>query len=205
MRILVLLLAGLLLSGCNLVTSDAPLFGPADLATGPSLKPGLWRWQDCRKSPRADAALDCEGGEFVGPDGRLRYDDKTFVEVAGGDPMILQVPQADEDGVLTVHYAGARARAWDDQGRLTALQIWLVECGPPPPRRDSEKTGSWVTHRPTAGLEIRADNCVARTADAVRRAANETFRRVRREAQVIEWYADAPSAPPAPEPADHRH
>jgi hypothetical protein len=203
MRVLVVLLAGLLLSGCNLVTSDEPLFGPADFASGPSLKPGLWRWRDCDRSPTDDAASDCEGGVLVGADGRLRIDDKTQVDIIGGSPMIIQTVQL-EGGEGSVSYVWAQAEAWDEQGLLTALRFAPVECGPPPPNGSGAKRGEWVTRHPTKGLTIRDNDCVARDADTVRRAAAETFRRVRRDAAVVEWYAEAPTAPRAPEAADHR-
>lgn len=216
MRFLVVLLVGLLLSGCayNRVMSEAQLFGPREFAEGPSLKPGLWRQRHCVPKRDSDVLPECSA-IVVGADGRATIEGQavsvveldgpaTRMDIAGGDPLIFPLLWAVEDKPSRYLYFGAKAKAWDEMGRLTALQIWEVECGPPPSRAYNKRTGSFVTQYPSPGLVIQDDNCLASSANVVRRAAKDTYKRVRRSAMILEWYAEAPSVPPEPEPADRR-
>ena len=119
--------------------------------------------------------------------------------LAAGDPLVLQFKDKPGDSGGSYQFVGARPTKTDARGRVIELAIWMVQCGPPPPpppaadprdaqpapvtadsvTPDSKPTDSeieikphrYVTLTPLPGLEIRDNDCLARDAEAVRRAA----------------------------------
>ena len=65
-------------------------------------------------------------------------------------------------------YDGARATAFDDAGRITAIEGWPVFCGPWP------RKGGNVTDQPWAGLVLIGENCTAASEAALREAAKRS-------------------------------
>jgi len=92
---------------------------------------------------------------------------------AAGTPRIGQVQAKISGDVKTsvnpYIYAGIRATKSDGEGRIVALSLWPVQCGPPPP---GEETGGTTKH-PLAGIEMtQADPvCTTKSSDALRAAA----------------------------------
>jgi hypothetical protein len=80
-------------------------------------------------------------------------------------------------------YAAVRPQ-YDDDQRVIAFELWAVQCGPlPEPARSArsrrgrggadkvEDAQESVTDRPFPGLTVVDSDCVAESADALRRAA----------------------------------
>lgn len=194
MHRLALIGALLLLGGCNMVITQAPLFTTADEAGAPPLRPGVWA-----STPDASCVFDertpvstwpsCANGG-VTRDGSIGgfHDDGqskstlTMMDdvVAAGDPRVLQLhvgeaaPSADLS-VSGYFYIALRATKTDDQGRITAMTSWPVLCGPPPP--NSATTSGKMefgTKAPFPGLVMDQDktNCTTTSQAALRHAAS---------------------------------
>jgi hypothetical protein len=151
------------LSGCNLVTTENPMFTKADAIGAPPMRGGLWRletrdcivdetlprdrWPACAKSFVAD-------GE-PGQDG----------EVAG-DPALLQapLPLQTEGGARTFYlYVAFQPLKRDAEGRVTTIRAWAVQCGPPsrpkladlqPPTEDRAAPAGGGLYSPTDPLSL---------------------------------------------------
>lgn len=139
-RFVAVALLALGLAGCRMVSSDRPVFTPADAGDAPALKPGLWaliepgcrfntrtapeKWPDCATALalRDGAASDAKKGQTG----------KRSVLIVGGDPAIIQT-ETDEDGRKTFVYLGLRPLAADGDGTITRARIWPADCPPPPP------------------------------------------------------------------------
>lgn len=196
MKVLVLAVTAGLLSGCNMVTSHAPLFTEADAARAAPLKPGAWMTDDprCRDDPHvpADLVADCTGLQ-VDRAGRLVLENENgwITLVADGQPEIVQLGRA-EDGFF---YAALRPTKTDAQGRVTALSFWFVECGPPPPddAKNPDGTRRFLTYALAPGLEPDNGNCIANDADAVRAAALASEER--QTPVAYRWIRAGPGAP----------
>jgi len=147
------------------------------------------RWDDTDERGRHRRTF--AGWEAVDP-----YRDGLFV--ANGDHLILQVQTGEDsdaplsDGVgegaeESEHrgyiYGAIRPVLRDGEGKVTALETWLIQCGPLPEpkpaarrkgrsRRDEpEEAPPSVTDRPFPGLTVVDDVCVAESIEALRRAA----------------------------------
>jgi len=84
-------------------------------------------------------------------------------------------------------YDGVRATAFDDAGRIIAIEGWPVFCGPWP------REGGNVTDKPWPGLVLVDDNCTAASEAAVRDAAKRS-RAVALATQLIgrsHWVRDS--------------
>ena len=167
----------LLLGGCNIVTSPTPLFTEADTVGGASLRPGVWLAVDPKCRFDASAPLtswpDCAGAVTVDREGRLFLDEKepASIVLTGGDPMVLQVGAKEDQGGGYSFYGVRPTRTrWD--GRVVALSVWFVTCGPSPPDDAKNADGSkrFATLEPAPGLVVEGNNCVAHDRAAVRAA-----------------------------------
>lgn len=197
MRFLVFVLAAALLGGCNLVTSPRPLFAEADTVGAPALRPGIWVFTDgpCpfdAKGP-PDRWPPCVKAERVDEHGRLvpHEDDKAWAMLlASGDPMILQA--VDTSGGDAFFFAGVRPTRTERDGKVTALDIWFVDCGPEPPEDAKNPDGSrrYVSLELAPGLSAEADGCVAHDAAAVRAAARSS--EARQEKRSYRWVRGTP-------------
>ncbi len=174
-------LAALALSGCAMVTSDKPLFAPADAAGAAVLRPGLWSMAgeaDCAydaKAPRqewprcANATVVRAATFSNGKDETLGY------LLTGGEPPVLQVmrPDGEKEGPPVV-YAGLRATAFDDQKRATAVRVWFALCAKPATSGGNLSPGPTtllpgLTLRPGGGQE-----CYAKAQGPVRNAVRQS-------------------------------
>ena len=80
-------------------------------------------------------------------------------------------------------YGALRLLGQDEEGKATAMEFWLVQCGPLPEQLSSRRqrrrartaetatAQAGVTDRPFPGLTVVDDNCTAESVDAVRNAA----------------------------------
>lgn len=140
-----MLIGFLALAACSSVGSDAPLFGAADTAGAPALRPGLWAApsRGCRFSSKASVEKwpDCANGAVVAPQSLLggrRDAAGAFTEVlpylmAAGEPPVMQIetPPGHELGGPRYVYAGVRPLAADEAGAIIKARIWLTLCAPP--------------------------------------------------------------------------
>jgi hypothetical protein len=180
-----LLAACLPLGACNVVVTKTPLFSPADESGAPPLRPGLWRMDsepgckvdeskplvDWPKCARGVVIRDGAGGYYERESGAPVWTTQPLV-VAAGAPRIGQLQAKISGDVKTkvnpYVYAGIRATKLDGEGRVVALSLWPVQCGPPP----SDDTAG-VTTKPLAGIEMAPGDpvCTTQSRDALRAAA----------------------------------
>lgn len=143
------------LGACSVVSTERPMFGPADAKDAPVLKAGLWALPErgCRFKARADPAKWPECVQAVEiRDGTIR-DLKPEVDaqrkhqarvggdkpmgylIAAGDPPVMQVETAG-DGAPSYFYFGLRPMASDADGSIIRAQGWIALCknpnAPPP-------------------------------------------------------------------------
>jgi hypothetical protein len=173
----------LALGGCAIVTSDEPLFGEADAAGAPVLKPGLWAMPDggCQYDEKAAArtwprcanatvvtARTVSGGER-GETGVARQ--VLAYVLAEGEPPVVQprAPPDEKDGPKFI-YAGLRPSAFDAERRVTAARVWLALCSRPPSPSDKSLRPPPTVLPPGLVKRPSDPSCVARSADPVRKA-----------------------------------
>ena len=182
MRVALMFAALTLLCGCNVVVTRTPLFSAADEAGAPALRPGVWRAavDPACAVDEAQPLVDwpkCTGGAVLGP-GEAAYHDRGSAKdilihepflFAAGEPRIAQariVLSGDitlEGDVTPYIYAGARATKRDDRGRIVAVTLWPVQCGPP---RTGAANGDTTTLHPLPGIHMKPGDLVC-TADSV--------------------------------------
>ena len=180
-----LMAACLLLGACNVVVTKTPLFSKADESGAPPLRSGLWRMgaePDCKvdeskplidwpKCARGVVIREGAGGYYERESGAPVWTTQPLI-VAAGTPRIGQIQAKITGDVKTSAnpyvYAGIRATKNDGEGRIVALSLWPVQCGPPPP---GDATG--VTAKPLPGIEMAPGDpvCTTRSIDALRAAA----------------------------------
>ena len=174
-RAFLVLLAALVLTACNAVVSEKPLFSRG----GPQLKPGLWAMIEdagCAFDPANPPARwpDCAGkAVFDGRDMRNPDGDEAFGYVfAGGQPRILQLRMSDEEDKARALYFFLALEPAPGGREVTEATAWLVQCGPPPASTDpASRAPPGLTDAPLPGLEIRDKTCFADRASEVRNAA----------------------------------
>jgi hypothetical protein len=111
--------------------------------------------------------------------------DHLIVQDKFGDELGEAPPGETEEGNSQGYmYAALRLRRQDEQGKVTAMEMWAVQCGPisEPERSAAERRrlrddpdyaeeANYVTDDPFSGLTIVDNNCIAESAEAVRNAA----------------------------------
>jgi hypothetical protein len=203
-HILILVAAALMLGGCNLVVSQTPVFRAADAAGAPPFKPGLWAspGPGCTfdESTPFDAWPKCANGSEIRPDALVATVDPTAVTassdskagsgpkkvdlqyvLAAGDPRVMQVdlhiPEAGLGQLGFFYFVAVKPTRFDDDGRITAAQMWPIQCGPPPPPQTSQTangsdmTKGMVTQHPLPGLKVDNGECTPADKAAVLNAA----------------------------------
>lgn len=162
-RVLLAFALLMLLGSCNLVTSQRPLFGLKDAAPAYLAEPGIWVVDDAAcifdLTRPVRTWPNCAQHLSVPSRGRLVFGpnkDGSRLLVAASEPLIIQLDQKDPSGGAL--YLAARVMERSERGRATALQYWLVQCGPAPPL--SERQGSYVSATPWPGLKMHENGCV---------------------------------------------
>jgi hypothetical protein len=201
-----------LLTACNVAVSTKPLFRTSDAAGAPGLKPGLWSL----KRACDEAGLACRGFNatrvLIGPaDIDLDptgppatqpppFETPVHYVLASGDPRVLQVEFAPKDksgpSVAYVFFA-LQATARDPDGKITAADIWQVECGPPPkpgdPTYDMQDDERYETaHRLPGMVDSPVGDCAPSTAAVARLAAAASRDWDPANAFSINWMAAPP-------------
>jgi hypothetical protein len=179
----IVMAAGLLLGGCNIVTSTTPLFTPADAKGQAQLHPGVWadertgcQFDDTRP---VDTWPDCADGWVVRPAAVLSGRDKGVPAdkwtaypylLVRGDPAVLQIAAADPGGAQTYLYAGLRPLKLDAGGRVIEYQVWPAQCGPPPSATTPSGADPITTQHPLEGLAMdpAKHDCIASAPGPVR-------------------------------------
>lgn len=175
LRLSMVLAAAALLAGCgNVVYSETPLFSKADRAGAPGFRPGLWAMPepDCQFDPAQplDGWPRCANGTAMnrrGPVEDPMKDARDYLIVAG-DPLIMQHGDKDETEFF---YTAVKPMAFDSRRRITAVEIWTVQCGPPPPGEETNVSNRHLTLQLHPGLEAKGDNCVVRDRETLRAVA----------------------------------
>jgi hypothetical protein len=186
MRIVALICLGVMLAGCNAVTSTTPLFSSADIQGQAQFRSGVWLVED--KTCAVDTAKpiadwpDCAGAWIVHPGEWLVGRDpgkpastwtsyKTLL--VRGDPPILQIGPSDDVGAQGYIYLGVRPLKTDALGRITEYKAWAALCGPPPPPDPTGEKSAVVSDKLFAGLVVDKDHqdCIASAQDPVRVSA----------------------------------
>ena len=204
MRALIVAIASLLLTACNVVMSEEPLFGEADAARAPPFRDGAWismsaecqsQWRDPRAPPPCVEHGQVVGGRLIAPD----EPPGAAIVAGGGVPLIVQVRFSQEEAAtgepFTVHIYGAlKPTRLDAQGRVVEARRWLVLCGEPPPEagRDSLRREEHLTRSPLPGLTIDPELglCRAHEPQAVRNAARAS-EAWDEEKAVLRWVGEA--------------
>jgi hypothetical protein len=210
MRLLLGLCLMVLLGGCNVVVTDQPLFFPSVEPGAPKLRNGLWVIEDpdktdCGYDARKPVTRwpDCAEWMLVREGELLAYDAPGKGDRAGvgawnsmpfvlsaGEPMVLQFDGSD-DGGPAFQYFGVVAIG-PTQTQLSAIKVWPVLCGPPPPA-DAMTDGKrrYVTLEPLPGLTV-TDNsgCTATEASAVRNAAAWSRDQAAKDSNSARWIRD---------------
>jgi len=155
------------LGGCNMVVTQAPLFTKADSVGAPTIRSGIWN------AAKPDCLFDeslpqtkwpkCAGAQPPTPD------PPPWLAVPG-DPPILQLstPKTADQPAAIYIYVAFRPVKVDASGRAIALELWPVQCGPPPGNDPTEMTKSLLP-----GLKPRPEGgaCTTDSPLALRAAA----------------------------------
>ena len=172
------------LCACNVVATKAPLFSQAD-ASPLKLHDGVWAPEDdrCRfdETKPVEAWPDCaqpllvRDGEFL----TWQADSKTWrsdatgkILIVAGDPMILEARDTPASSEPVYLYAGVVPKL-DASGRIIAVQVWPVLCGPPPPGPQGAPATQAGTKSPFPGMtmDAKGQTCTTRDPNALRSAA----------------------------------
>jgi hypothetical protein len=191
MRGLILILAILALGGCsNRVISSRPWFPVGkDAQLYAPIHNGIWIWDDqtCALDATKPMASwpDCADAlylkdtlafEVTKEDGAWHWSPREEIEpfvIVAGKPYVMQVEGAGSDekekaAPATWLYLGAKPK-FDAQGRIVALKLWPIACGPLGKKTDG--TQASVTTKPFAGLKRAGANCTAASQTSLRHAA----------------------------------
>ncbi len=134
------------LSGCVVVGSNEPLFGPEDAARV-QLRTGLWSApdEDCPFDPSRPVAAwpSCANPMVVtaraitGGFGKEGAPPETLAYLlAGGRPLVMQIeaPSDRKPGEPRFNFIGVRPTRLDERRRIVEVDAWLVTCTPPSAR-----------------------------------------------------------------------
>lgn len=175
-----------LLAGCNTVVTPTPLLTMENRGTGPALRLGVWRFEmtdacDVDETKPLGDWPQCANGLMLKDGGVAGYYDRAAGSAewkmaplifAPGTPGIIEA-QVNLGGDIKTDatpyaYAAARTTRSDDQGRITAIVVWPVLCGPPPPGANAG-----LTKHLLRGLTAKPDDpvCTTSSVQALREAA----------------------------------
>ncbi len=200
------IVGAMLLAGCNMVVSDEPVLSSAP--DGPAMKAGLWvddSKEDCRFDPAqrpeqwpecADPAIVTEDGRFYTYDRDERSWRGIELVLAPGEPTVVQVQIPGELTDLEPNspkfvYLALNPTEFDAAGRMIAIEIWIIFCGPvDPSRAGSGYPAGVTTAAPFAGLTMDEGFCRPRDLAALRNAARRSVG-LQDEKGAARWVGEA--------------
>jgi len=191
-RLLILVLFAAGLAGCNLVVTEEPVLSLHAGASRLVLAPGLWVVDDdsCRLAPGAPPAAwpDCAEW-FLSRDGRLAFSqgrvpagsafppnpdgapvDMADYYLAPGHPNVLQMGTSKPP---TYYYIGVEPDDGTSAATLSAMTLWLVQCGPANTNGDQKSRAQ----TPFPGLRFTpadSQNCTTDSPDVIFEAARRS-------------------------------
>ena len=219
LRTLAALAAVLLLGGCNLVVSETPVFTAADAAGAPPLKPGIWAapQPNCDFKPADPLAQwpKCAGGAAITPTAILAAVDpsslmapdqpppasakpplKVPYVLAAGDPRVMQIhfvlPIDPAIKAAFFYFIALRPIAHDADGRIIDAEVWLVQCGPPPPPsgKGAAADQGAITDHPLPGMTVTKGECNPTGKAAVLNAAQPSHAWAGDQVGTLHWVRD---------------
>jgi hypothetical protein len=221
LRAIALLAVTLLLGGCNLVVSETPVFSTVDATGAPPLRPGVWAapQPDCdfKPSEPLDRWPKCAGGAAITPDAILAAtDDPSSLSAAGqappadakppmrvpyvlaaGDPRVMQIhfvlPIDPAIKAAFFYFIALKPTAHDADGRITAAEAWLIQCGPPPPPSvdsSGKPNQGGLTDHPLPGMKVEKGECTPSGKAAVVGAALPSRAWADNQVGMLRWVRD---------------
>ena len=187
-RYLCLIALAALITGCNDVYSERPLFSAEDARGAAPLRTGIWlerdpacQFDDSKPVPRWPKCADwvlIRSGQLLGLEAKRRAWTAYDYVLAGGNPRVLQVAAPDEQGASrtpTYYYLGLDPTRLDPGGRIVEYRQWQAQCGPPPPPSPPGQRQRSLTLDPLPGLTPgpdaeHPDDCLAQGPAGVRAA-----------------------------------
>lgn len=168
-----LVLACVLLGGCNAVIADHPLFVEADRSTTLSLEDGIWYRVDPEcdvdlAKPRADWPNCADWMIFKDSRAILSSDPKADEEtedlmLVDGNPPLIQA-RVRTNGSATVYgFLALEPVKRSASGKLILVDVWAVPCG-------TQEAGAGPSAKITPYPKI-SEECRTDSAEAVRAAA----------------------------------
>lgn len=173
-----------------------------DCADATYIRNGEWwpmRWGDTDQRGRhrrsfagwmRDDSILASGDPLIGQV-EMNPDDELTGKLAA-EPGVTVTPSDDADAEASKReltwrylYYAARPTARDEAGRVTAIEVWGIRCGPLPEPVEPPKSPrgrraddaelaedpAYVTDQPFPGLTVVDNNCTAESVEALRRAA----------------------------------
>lgn len=177
--------AAAVLSACNIVVTETPMYAQADASGAPQLREGVWAMLegDCKADVTADPSTwpECaepvtiQDGKFSGKNKEGEEETLPYI-LAAGDPRVMQIELIEPDSKVTLYfYTGVEPLKVDDKGRITAFKAWMVQCGPPPAKDAKRANGQprFVSETPTEGMQVDPEETMCMPVDkaALARAA----------------------------------
>ena len=170
---ILLVLACVLVSGCNAVIADRPLFAEAQRSTTLMLEDGLWvrvdsecdvdlakpkeSWPNC-----ADWMI-FSGSKAIKSSDPKADEDTMDMMLVDGDPPLIQA-QVRTNGSATVYgFLALEPIKRSPSGKLTLLDVWIVPCG-------TQEAGAGPSAKITPFPGI-SEECRTNSTEAVRAAA----------------------------------
>ncbi|CAN5138011.1 hypothetical protein BH11PSE2_BH11PSE2_15420 [soil metagenome] len=187
-RSLIFALAALILAGCNMAGSDAPLIAAAG-ASAPVLREGVWIVADdrCgyRKSrpfghwPACANWAQIKAGQIqrYNPGAAVSWRIEPYLIAAAGELAIGQV-DAGPGAERRYSYFAMRVTKFNKRGEAESLAVWPVLCGPPVTgfRQNAMVGRIMPTEQPFNGMTLdnAGEDCFARDAASLKAAAIES-------------------------------
>lgn len=164
----------------DVLTTSSPMLSAVDALNLPPARDGVWVANGGCSVP-ASAALpdwkDCATGFIVRrgrpvhPDDAVEEDPARLTWVRMAVSPDFQIAQ--DSGGDYYSYDGFDVVRLDERGRMVALRVWRLKCGPPPPEGSRTEGGKprHQTLEPYPGVTVEEGGCAARGREGLIAAA----------------------------------
>lgn len=215
LRLVGLIAASLTLGACNLVVSQTPMYAVADAAHAARLRPGVWASpkEGCEFKASDPAAQwpECASGGIIDDEAirqipgtqsqpaQVKVDHFPYI-LAAGDPRVLQLEVSfavdpKQPPKTLFYYVGLKPTGYDADGRITAAEVWAIQCGPPPPpakQGDQIDPSEMVTKQPLPGMKVDDSGLCSPADKTAIFAAAKPSRAWADPVGVLKWIKDKP-------------